>query len=94
MSLYLGQGEGWEWDRQIILQWREDISAHFLQCCKDCECTEDVIEQYRVALDDGLKEIDGGEAADEDGVESEEDCTLKDINVSSSRFPTPILIIN
>lgn len=65
--MYLEQDENWVWDRDLILEWRQDISALFLTCCKDMEVDGQTIQKYASALDDGLPDINGGEAANEAG---------------------------
>lgn len=79
--MYLGQGEGWMWDKSLFIQLRQDIIAQFLECCKICEREQDIIDKYKAALDDGLQDINSGEAAEDigntDDEEGEDDSTVR-----------------
>lgn len=50
--MYILQDPKWVWDDDIVLDWQEDITAHFLDCCKP-HYTEDAINTIAKALKDG-----------------------------------------
>jgi hypothetical protein len=52
LRIYILQDPKWDWDDDIVLDWQRDITAHFLQCCKDCH-SDDMIQAFAAALEDG-----------------------------------------
>jgi hypothetical protein len=50
---YILQDDKWDWDQEILLDWQQDITAHFLECCKSYDVSEDSINAFTLALADG-----------------------------------------
>jgi hypothetical protein len=68
LRIYILQDPKWDWDDDIVLDWQQDITAHFLECCKDCH-SDDMIQAFAAALKDGqqfqeLRDANVNEAVD------------------------------
>jgi hypothetical protein len=49
---YILQDQKWDWDEEILLDWQQDITEHFLECCKDYH-TDETIKGFASALVEG-----------------------------------------
>lgn len=52
LRIYLIQNEKWIWDNDILLDWQQDITRYFLECCKDHH-DDQTIADIATALEDG-----------------------------------------
>ena len=67
LRAYILQDEKWVWDNDIVLGWQQDITTHFLECCKEFH-DDEMIQAFTAALKDGqqfqeLRDADVKEAA-------------------------------
>jgi hypothetical protein len=73
LRIYILQDPKWDWDEEIVLDWQQDITAHFLECCKVCH-SDDMIQAFAVALRDGQQFRELGDANVNDAADlSDED---------------------
>ena len=68
LRIYILQDPKWDWDDDIVLDWQRDITAHFLECCRDYH-SDAMIQAFAAALEDGqqfqaLGDTNVNEAAD------------------------------
>ena len=71
LRLYLIQDEKWSWDEAILLDWQQDITDYFLNCCKDYH-DDETIAGFATALRDGQQLITDTKSG-ETGTSLEED---------------------
>lgn len=69
---YILHDPKWDWDDDIVLELQRDITAHFLECCKDCH-SEDMIKTFAAALEDGQQFQEPRDTNANEGADSYED---------------------